>query len=199
VLADRIRGSDQRIRGDDDDAVSDAALIAGGTNDHFTRLYDRYAGSVYRYCRLRIPNTAEAEDATALVFTNAFAAFPPAAGSFRAWLFTIAHNVVINYYRSQKHRGAHQPLDLAAEIPDHSPTPEEALLRSDDESRLYHALSQLPDDQRRIIELRLAGLTGAEIAEMLGRSRPAMRQLQFRAMQRLRQILTDVTEETLHD
>lgn len=199
MLADRIRNSDQRTRADDD-AVSDAVLIAGGTNDHFARLYDRYAGSVYRYCRLRIPNTAEAEDATAVVFTNAFAAFPPGAGSFRAWLFTIAHNVVVNYYRSQKHRGANQPLDFAAEIADRAPTPEDAALQSDDEQRLYQALAQLPDDQRRVIELRLAGLTGAEIAETLGRSRTAMRQLQFRAMQRLRQILTDDnTKEPRHD
>ncbi|CAN5494517.1 sigma-70 family RNA polymerase sigma factor [soil metagenome] len=188
MLADRIRGSDQRTRADDS-ATSDADLIAGGTSDHFARLYDRYVDGVYRYCRLRIPNTAEAEDATALVFTNAFAAFPPGAGSFRAWLFTIAHNVVVNYYRSQSHRGGNQSLDLAAEIPDRSPTPEETILRSDDDERLYRALAQLPDDQRRVVELRLAGLTGAEIAETLGRSSTAMRQLQFRAMQRLRQIL----------
>lgn len=198
MLADRIRGSDTREQ-PGGDPVNDAELIAGGTSDHFARLYDRYAGSVYRYCRLRIPNTAEAEDATALVFTNAFAAFPPGAGSFRAWLFTIAHNVVVNYYRSQKHRGAQQPLDLAAEIADHAPTPEDAALQSDDEQMLYQALAQLPDDQRRVIELRLAGLSGAEIAETLGRSRTAMRQLQFRAMQRLRRLLIephDPIEET---
>lgn len=199
MLADRIRDSDQRAHAEDD---SDADLIEGGSSDHFARLYDRYAGSVYRYCRLRIPNIAEAEDATALVFTNAFAAFPPGAGSFRAWLFTIAHNVVVNYYRSQKHRGTNQSLDLASEIPDRSPSPEETLLRSDDEERLYRALAQLPDDQRRVVELRLAGLTGAEIAETLGRSRTAMRQLQFRAMQRLRQILiapNDLTTKETRD
>lgn len=189
MLADRIRGSDTRERLGDDPATDDE-LIAGGRSDHFARLYDRYVGSVYRYCRLRIPNTTEAEDATALVFTNAFAAFPPGAGSFRAWLFTIAHNVVVNYYRSQKHRGASQPLDLAAEIADRAPTPEDTALQSDEEQQLYRALAQLPDNQRRVIELRLAGLTGAEIAETLGRSRTAMRQLQFRAMQRLREILT---------
>jgi RNA polymerase sigma-70 factor (ECF subfamily) len=197
VLTDCIRRAETRGQ-PSDDSPSDAELIAGGERDHFARLYDRYVASVYRYCRLRIPNTTEAEDATALVFTNAFAAFPPGAGSFRAWLFTIAHNVVVNYYRSQNHR-AGQPLDLAAELADRAPTPEETLLRADEASRLYHALAQLPDDQRRVIELRLAGLTGAEIAETLGRSQPAMRQLQFRAMQRLRQILTDPTEEPRHD
>jgi RNA polymerase sigma-70 factor (ECF subfamily) len=197
VLADRIREGPPRDH-ERDESLSDAELIAGGGQDQFTRLYQRYVAGVYRYCRLRIPNTAEAEDATALVFTKAFAAFPPGAGSFRAWLFTIAHNVVVNYYRGQKHRASH-PLDLAAEIADRAPTPEEHLLRADDETRLYHALAQLPDDQRRVVELRLAGLTGPEIAETLGRSQSAMRQLQFRAMQRLRQILIDPAEEPRYD
>jgi RNA polymerase sigma-70 factor (ECF subfamily) len=55
-------------------------------------------------------------------------------------------------------------------------------------------LAHLPADQRRIVELRLAGLTGVEIARALGRSEGAVKMLQFRAVARLRALLDVVPE-----
>ena len=55
---------------------------------------------------------------------------------------------------------------------------------------LRDALAQLGDDQRQAIELRLAGLKGREIADVLGRSEAAVKMLQFRAMQHLRNVLS---------
>ncbi len=65
--------------------------------------------------------------------------------------------------------------------------------------QLYRALARLPADQQRVIELRLAGLLGAEIAEVLHRSPSAVRQLQFRAMKRLRELLIDSTAPTMKE
>jgi RNA polymerase sigma-70 factor (ECF subfamily) len=119
-------------------------------------------------------------------------AYPPApTGTFRAWLFTIAHNVVVSFYRTRSRRGHHASLDDAVHLADPGPTPEDDVLLADEQQRLYQALAHLPDDQRRVFELRLAGLLGAEIAEVLHRSPAAVRQLQFRAMQRLRTMLID--------
>jgi RNA polymerase sigma-70 factor (ECF subfamily) len=173
---------------------TDEQLVAAGTGDTavFAQLYDRYVDGIYRYCRLRLPSDVEAEDATAMVFEKAFAAFPPApTGTFRAWLFTIAHNVVVSYYRTRSRRGHHHSLDDALHVADPGTTPEEDVLLADEPRRLYLALARLPEDQRRVIELRLAGLLGAEIAEVLHRSPTAVRQLQFRAMRRLRELLID--------
>jgi RNA polymerase sigma factor (sigma-70 family) len=66
-------------------------------------------------------------------------------------------------------------------------------VRNDDARVLRDALSHLNDDQRHVIELRLSGLKGPEIASVLGRSESAVKMLQFRAMKRLRDEL--VTEQ----
>lgn len=49
-------------------------------------------------------------------------------------------------------------------------------------------LGKLPTDQRRVVELRLAGLTGPEIASVLGRSHDAVKKLQGRAIAKLRDL-----------
>ena len=197
MLADRERLSASEAQ------LSDAEIVAAGDPEQFTQLYDRYVDHIYRYCRLRLANPADAEDATAIVFTKAFAAFPPApTGSFRSWLFTIAHNVIVNEYRSRRNRGPTHSIDALGELRDQSPTPEEAAVRTDEADMLRRALKQLPADQQRVVELRLAGLTGAEIAETLGKSNTAIRMSQFRAMHRLRELLIaphpSITEEKRH-
>jgi DNA-directed RNA polymerase specialized sigma24 family protein len=61
-------------------------------------------------------------------------------------------------------------------------------------------LRRLPsDDQRRVCELRLAGLTGQEIAAVLGKRHDAVRQLQSRAIERLRQLMPASAEKEARD
>lgn len=175
------------------DSLTDEQLIHHPhSDDAFVVLYQRYADRVLTYCRLRIGNVHDAEDVAAQIVTNAYAAFPPdARGTYRAWLFTIAHHTVVNHYRKQKVRGPTRSLtdDDGDAIADPGSSPESAAMRHDDVRELRAALSQLRDDQRQVIELRLAGLKGTEIAAVIGRSESAVKMLQFRAMQRLREIL----------
>jgi RNA polymerase sigma-70 factor (ECF subfamily) len=157
----------------------------------FADLYEEHARAVLRYCQLRIADPAEAEDAAALIFTRAFSAWPPAnRDSARAWLFTIAHHVVANHYRSQTNRGPRQPLDDAFELRDAAPTPLDQAIARENRAELHAAIAELSDDQREVVELRLAGLTGPEIAESLGKSHAAVKMLQLRAVQKLRILLT---------
>lgn len=150
----------------------------------FAPLYDRYLEPVYRYCYRRLGNREAAEDVTSAIFARALAALPNYRdGSFRAWLFVIAHNMVIDTHRRRR---PEQPLADAYEPVDRDPTPEEAVLASDARESLHTLLAVLPDDQRRVLELRMAGLTGAEIARVLNRSVAAVKMLQLRAMTRLR-------------
>ncbi|HET8521662.1 MAG TPA: sigma-70 family RNA polymerase sigma factor [Thermomicrobiales bacterium] len=181
---DRLRKKGRTGEGASDD---DRAAL-------FAALYDEYVDSIYRYCRVRIDNPAEAEDAAALVFTKAFAAFSPDdTSAIRSWLFTIAHNVVVDHYRAHSaHRIAH-PLENAHHIVDPAMPPDELASLAEERHALRAALETLPPDQQRVIELRLAGLTGPEIAETLDRSHGAVKMLQLRAVNRLRELLAPPT------
>jgi RNA polymerase sigma-70 factor (ECF subfamily) len=155
----------------------------------FATLYDRYLPAVYRYCYLRLGSKEAAEDATSIVFTKALNAISTCQPDrFRSWLFAIAHNVVVDSYRS---RSSTEPIEQAAELEDPSPSPLDAALLGDDERTVLALLKQLSPEQREIVELRLAGLTGVEIAAALERSPGSVRAAQFRAYARLRELLGD--------
>jgi len=157
----------------------------------FADLYEGHSRAVLRYCQVRIADPAEAEDAAALIFTRAFSAWPPAnQDSARAWLFTIAHHTVANHYRSQTIRGPRRPLDDAIEVHDAAPTPLDHAIARESRAELHVAIAELSDDQREVGELRLAGLTGPEIAETLDKSHAAVKMLQLRAVQKLRTLLS---------
>jgi RNA polymerase sigma-70 factor (ECF subfamily) len=155
----------------------------------FEPLYLRYLDPIYVYCYRRLGHRQAAEDATSLVFQKALAGISTfKGGSFRAWIYRIAHNVVADAWRSLE---TTQDLDLAASVFDPNPGPPERSELSERERALHAALRQLPTEQRRIVELRLAGLSGKEIASATGRSPEAVRMAQHRAMLELRVILSD--------
>lgn len=169
----------------------------------FADLYEEHARAVLRYCQLRIADPHDAEDTAALIFSRVFSAWPPAdLDKARAWLFTIAHNVVANHYRQQATRGYRQPLDAALELRDPTATPLERTLEWERRAELRAAIVQLSDDQRDVVEPRLAGLTGPEIAASLGKSHAAVKMLQLRAVQKLRALLdhpNDLNGRTPHE
>jgi len=167
----------------DDEAV----LVARARRDRaaFGPLYARYADRVYRYCHRRLGTREAAEDATSLVFAKALAGLAGfRGGSFPAWLFAIAHNVCLNAVR----RRPDLPLAAAGDPPDPASTgsPETLALAAEAERDLRALLAALPPDQRRVLELRLAGLAGAEIAAAMGRSLASVKMLQVRALASLR-------------
>ena len=167
----------------------EAALVAAARLDPraFAPLYQRYFDPVYRYCYRSLGSADAAADATSQVFAKALAALPRYRdGSFRSWLFAIAHNTIVDSARAAR---GDRPLEAAAEVADTLPTPEEASLAADQGRSLRAALVHLSPDQRRIVELRLAGLTDQEIAEVMGRSLTATRMVQVRAVARLRVLL----------
>jgi RNA polymerase sigma-70 factor, ECF subfamily len=171
------------------DEASDAVLVTASASDRqaFGLLYDRYVDAVYRYCYGRLRDRETAEDATSLIFARALAALPThRGGSFRSWLFAIAHNVVLNSQRDASHD---VPLTVVIDLADPGPSLEELTVTEERRVSVRQALPWLPEEQRRVVELRLAGLTGPEIALALGRSHESVRTTQRRALARLRTLL----------
>ncbi len=171
----------------------DGALIAEAIADPraFAPLYHRYVTPVYRYCYRRVSDPDLAADLTATIFTRALEALPKfqvresGGSTFRSWLFAIAYNVVVDSHRRCRPTG-----QMPDDPPDHHPDPEDLAVHGDELSRLIAALEQLPHQHRQIIELRLAGLTSAEIANTLSLTRASVKSAQTRAYARLRDLLS---------
>lgn len=79
------------------------------------------------------------------------------------------------------------------------PSPEELAVELEGERSVAALLNHLPDAQRQVVELRLAGLTGREIADVLGRGLPAVKMSQLRAYARLRDLLTENERQETRD
>jgi RNA polymerase sigma-70 factor (ECF subfamily) len=193
LLRDRTeRESEDRVE-DEERALAVRARVDRAS---FGVLYDRYVDRIYAYCYRRLQTREAAEDATSDTFLKAIAAigkYRPEAGSFRAWLFTIAHRVVIDAWRGAR---PHAPLDGIGDIPEAGAGPEHLALAREASRDLYALVALLPDDQANVVQLRLAGLTDREIGEALGRSHGAIRIAQHRAIKRLQALAANGTQMT---
>lgn len=183
------------------ESPADDALVDRARRDPraFAPLYDRYAEPVYRYCYRRLGNHETAADATSQTFLKALAALPSyRQGTFRGWLFTIAAHVVTDLHRRTRPLASLDHDTVAAlAVVDRAPSPEDHALLNEGRESVEALLMTLTDDQRRVVELRLAGLTGPEIAAALGISETAVRSSQFRAYARLRRLLAESGREDI--
>ena len=176
-----------------DPTTTDVDLVDAAREDRlaFGPLYERYRDDLLRYCFYCLGDWDDAADATQQVFTNAIAALPrftDRGDSFRSWLFRIAHNEVLAR-QQRRGRRPQRPLLDAAEVIDGGPSPEELAIAADDHQRLWLLLALLPLEQRKVCELRLAGLRDQEIATILGKREGAVRTAQSRAIVHLRALL----------
>ena len=147
-----------------------------GDKEASADLYERYFGKVYRYLTLKTGSRADAEDMTQQVFVKAYRSirsYKWKGVPFSSWLFRIAHNLMVDFFRRQAKRPT-VPLDESLVVGGEDPM-KAAELRFDVE-RVAVATRRLTDAQRKVISLRFAGgLAIAEIAEAMGKSRGAVK------------------------
>ena len=173
------------------DTDDDRVLVerAATEPEAFAALYRKYVTDVFRYCSRRLQDRESAEDATSQIFLNAYRALPTLRNKpFRPWLFSIAHNVVVDVHRRNNPLAA--SLDGMEDWADPAETPEGIALQHESRDVVQTLLGQLPRRDREVMELRLAGLSGLEIAQALHCSHGAVRSAHYRAMERLRQLMT---------
>jgi len=178
------------------DETEDAALLAAAKQDaaQFAHLYDRYVDQVYRYCDRRLREREAAEDATSQTFEKAFANLSRSPEeAFRPWLFTIAHNVVVDIQRRSRPQTSIDEATLI--IADESKDPEMTVLSIETAESVRALLQMLSPEQRDVIELRLAGLNGTESMQVLGISRDVLGSRTYRALARMRSALSGLEKE----
>ena len=159
----------------------------------FAQLYEEHFDKIYRYVTLKIGNATEAEDMTQQVFLNALqsiSSFKWKGIPFSAWLFRIAHNQVVDYFRSKKRTAV--PLDES--LASNNNNPQVVVEQKLDIEQLLSATKQLTEAQREVISLRFTSeLSIAQAAKAMGKSQGAVKALQHSGVVALRKIL-QVTE-----
>ena len=162
-----------------------------GDKEAFSQLYENHFDKIYRYMALKVGNKTEAEDMTQQVFLNALrslSSFKWRGPPFSAWLFRIAHNLVVDHLRKER-KGATVSLN---EVPVSGDNNLQLVVESRLEmQQLISATKRLTEAQREVISLRFAGeLSVAEVAKVMGRSEGAVKALQHSAIVALRKALS---------
>ncbi len=156
----------------------------------FTQIYDQHVTRVYRYLLARTGVPAEAEDLTAETFRAAlegYSRFRPEHGSAAGWLVGIARHKLADHYR----RRPLLPLEEAADLPHHAPSPEEQAGDRMEWEQVCAALSRLSTERAEALALHyFAGLGLAEVGRAMGKSEEAAKKLVQRGLAELRERLT---------
>jgi RNA polymerase sigma-70 factor, ECF subfamily len=164
-------------------------LAQRGDMDALTALYDQNCSPIFRYLRARLADQQTAEDLTGEVFQRMLAALPEyrAMGlPFRAWLFRIARNMLVDHYRRSA-RGVVVDWQDTAERVDDTADPAASVEHTLTLEQAYRALAALEATQREVVALRfLSGLSLRETALALGKSEDAVKALQRRGLAALR-------------
>jgi len=160
-------------------------LIEAAQRDpgRFAELYDQHFHRVYAYIAKRVSDRAEAQDLTAHVFHQALAnlgKFKWRGAPFITWLYRIASNALSDQ-RKRRMR------EMRSESEDYEATVEIDVEAVERRAVLFEAIQTLPVDQKHVIIMRFAQeLSIRDIADQLGRTEGAVKQLQFRGLENLR-------------
>lgn len=158
----------------------------------FGEIYDRFVVTIYRYIYYRVPKN-EAEDLAETVFLRAWekrhSYHKQKGNSFNAWIFRIAHNAVVDFYRVNAKT---ELVELSDDLPEmrRFADPSANLENKFEQKKLIRALRELPELQQQVVVLKFVnGFENDEIAEILEKSVGAVRVIQFRALNRLKDLL----------
>ena len=181
------------------DEVSDLVRRAQeGDRQAFAALYETFYARVSRYVSFKTGGSTDAEDIVGEVFVRMFESihtFRWQGYPFSSWLFRIAHNLVVDYFRKTA-RQKTAPLDtVAATASGSSPDLDGDLDRKLAMQEVRRAMVDLTDLQREVITLRFtAGLSVLETSKAVGKRENAVKALQHAGIRKLRRLLAGDAE-----
>ena len=153
-------------------------------------LYEEYYDKLARYAYLRIGTRADAEDLAGEVFLRALKSlksYKDQGIPMGAWLFKIAHNLVVDYLRKKKKRKTIPIEDVQIES---GVNPITTVEKKFEMERVQKAMEQLTQQQKEVLSLRFfTGLTSGETAKLLNKNDGAIREMQRAAIEKLRRLL----------
>ena len=150
----------------------------------FAKLYDHFSCSVYRYLYSRVGNQADAEDLTAQTFLTVLEKLPRYRedGNFKAWLFTIARNKVMDHFRRKRPEVITREINMAVEQNDLLAN----VIQNEQIQQLSTLIHTLDDDEQELLRLRyMADLSFSEMAALLGKRPDAVKKSLYRLQARL--------------
>lgn len=175
-----------------------AEQAKNGNAEAFGTLYDRYFNRIYRFIYLKVTNTADAEDLTHQVFLKSWKnikRFQARKGiPFSSWLYRIAVNAVIDFYRTSRKETDIELADKQGVLRE-DPGYAERMDMEIEMEQVRGALQKLDSVEQDILLMRFVDrLSNREVAAALQKSEGAVRVLQHRALKKLRNLLLDVRE-----
>ncbi len=166
--------------------------IKRGEVRSFDLLYTEYVAQIYRFVALKVGTKHEAEDLTHEVFLSALTnirSYKRTGSPFSSWLYQIARNKVIDYYRTKKSHVALDAMDPDS-FGEDSGLPETLDIAFQTE-KVRTAIRKLPEEHQTILILRFVeDLSPREIAKIIKKSEGTIRVAQHRALEHLKQLLT---------
>ena len=175
-----------------------------GDNFYFEKIYRHFFSKIYRYISLRIFNKDIAEDLTSEVFIRVYRNLNKVnlnAITIKVWIYKIARNLIIDYFRSSQNRINLKSFDEYLEKDKEIESLDSALVDQGEiilndmlfkNEKLIDALNSLPETQREIIFLRYAEeMDFKSISLILNKREIALRALKFRALENLKSKLID--------
>lgn len=157
----------------------------------FIAIYDEYASKVYKYCYFRVSSKEDAEDLSSQVFTRAWDYIKAGkeVDNIRAFIFRIAHNLVIDHYRKGKKTISLE--DLKQDIP--SEDGEKFVGDLDLKlviNQVKEKLDKLPENYQSAVVLRFINdLSVKEVAQIMETSENNVSVIIHRAIIRLKKLI----------
>ncbi len=163
-----------------------------GDEKSFNFLYDYFFEKIFRYVSFKI-SPENREDVVSDIFykiVHNLKKYKPKKGaSFKSWIYSIAHNQIIDFYRKQKELlGIDYDESFFERIPDDkNEKPNESLIKKEEAKKIKKALKKLSPLHREILELKfLEEFSNKEISQIIGKTEGNIRIMQLRALREIR-------------
>lgn len=165
-----------------------------GETAAFGEIYNLFFKRIYTFIYYRVSHKETAEDMAEEVFLKAYTKLGSIkqAKSLEAWLYQIARNLIIDYYRNKKELVELKEIEQTLSYDD---TVLEVLELNHQQKILNELLKELPEDYRQILKMKFfEGLSNEIIAQLTNKSEGAIRVAQFRAITKLKELFEDYDE-----